>query len=259
MRSCFWTSLLATALTVWTSTATLAQPTSEDGPPPSEDEFWEAADRAVRRVYRDNVQRIEWSVPARDIDTGGYAVCGTVSLRGRVDGLPVLSHWYRGDVATLMVTAPADHAADPYADGHDMRWPGMVFPIDDLSIECASLAGEGAATWRGEPFEWREPPSAPVAWTETSRTTGELSSPCIPLSTEPGRRYRVRAESSLDAYLMIASDCAGANLLRWNEDTSPSNRNPTVEFEGRNEVYAIVNYRDSWAPYTLTVEEARQE
>ena len=259
MRMSVLVSLVATILTAIPSTVALAQPASDEGPAPTEEAFWEAADRAVRRVYGDDVRSIEWSAPARDVDTGGYAVCGTVSLHGLARALLVLSHWHRGDVAILMVTAPADPAEDPYADRHDMRWPGVVFPVSDLSAECMSLAGVGAETWRGEPFEWREPASAPVAWTEASHVTGDRSTPCALLSTEPGRRYRVRAEASLDAHLVIASDCEGTALLQWNEDSSRSDRNPTVEFEGQGRVYAVVRYRDGWVPYSLTVHEAVAE
>ncbi len=251
----FWTFALTSLLTAWMSTVALALPASDETP--SEEEFWEAADRAVRRVYGEDVQAVAWREPARDIDTGGYAVCGTVSLRGRADQLTVLSHWHRGDMAILMVTAPANHAEDPYAARHDMKWPGVVFPTSNLEAECRSLAGIGSETWRGEPFMWREPPTLPVLWADISRTSGDRSLQCIPLSTEAGRLYRIRADATLDAHLVIASDCEGSDLLRWNEDTSTTDRNPTVEFEGQGQVYAVVGYRDGWAPYTLTVEEAQ--
>ena len=255
MKLRFGIFLLAGLLVVGSGTDALAQAASGDGPAPTEAEFWETAERAVRRVYREDVQAIDWSAPARDIETGGYAACGIVSLRRRDDGVRVLSHWQWGDVVILMVTTPANQADDPYADRHDMRWPGMVFPTSDLTQECASLAGNGDATWKGEPFLWREPPSAPV-WRELSRITGDHTAPCTPIRAAPGRRYRVRVEAPLDAHLVIAADCAGSGIIRWNEDASAGDPNPALEFEATGEAYAIVRYRDGWAPYTLSVEEA---
>lgn len=242
------------------------------GPPPTEQEFHEAANRAVHRLFRSRIVQTEWREPRRGamLGHGGYIACGDVTLRGRPDDpVTVAAVWRRGDVQPLLVNWRYD-STDPFANQMDMPlW--LVMPSPGLPDRCAAFSGGAPAEGQaeGERFDWSPALAAIASWREVRRETRRLDEPddfgrvaeCIRIRTREGRRYRVRVEASFDTSLSILTDrdCSDG-VLRWNENASAADLNPLVEFDAPGAVYAYVRVAPGrrGGPYELTVEEANE-
>lgn len=264
-----WAALGAVALGV--ATAAAAQSGPEYGPPPTEREFYEAADRAAHRLFRSRIQRTDWREPRLGSIYGrvGYIACGDVRLRDRPEPVTIAAVWRRGDIQPLLMTWRYDEQ-DPFADQADL--PMWVLPVRELPDLCSGFTGERdeAQQQEGEEFAWAPPSPFPAGWRQMRRETRRFPSPdqfgrtldCVRVRTREGRRYRVTVEAEADTSLSILTDreCSGSeSVIRWNDNASPTDRNPQVEFDGDGVVYAYVLARpgSSGGAYTLTVEEAR--
>lgn len=249
--------------------ASAAQTSRDPGPAPTQREFYEAADRAVHRLFRSRIAEIDWREPRRGAVQGypGYVVCGDVRLSDRATPVVVMAIWNRGDIEPFFLEWRFD-GTDVFADRWDM--PMWVSPLRETPELCAAWVGE-PSEWElrpGEPFTWSEPPSWPANWRRVRDEERRLRGPdefsrfgeYVRIRTRPGRRYRVTVEASVDTSISILTDrdCAeNDNVVRWNDDASSSDRNPQVEFDGQGTVYAYITegIESTTSAYRLIVEE----
>ena len=259
---------VVSAATMAAGMVAAAQEAPDYGPPPTEHEFYEAADRAAHRVFRSRIEDTAWGEPRQGSVFGhsGYIACGDVSLRDREgDPVRVAAVWRRGDVQPLLMTWRYD-ATDPFADQMDLPlW--LVVPLRELPELCSAFSGDVPRRGQdeGESFAWGTPPQLVSAWRQVSRDTRQLDdrddfgrvSDCIRLRTRERRRYRVTVEARIDTSLSIVRDrTCGGTVLRWNDNQSTTDLDPQVEFEGAGVVYAYIRAAPgSRGDYVLTVEE----
>lgn len=259
------------------STASGQASTDPFGPAPTEEEFYEAADRSVHRIFGARAEKTDWREARRGylLGHGGYSACGLVRLTDRESPVTIMATWRRGDVNAVQLSWHSQNP--PFASTWDV--PPWVDPSPYVESLCAVWTGDPAPEGlprldgprEGEAFDWSLPVASPSRWRpvrEQRRWTapndfGQLEE-CVRIRTRPGRRYRITVEATRDTSLSILTsrDCSGNdNVIRWNDNMSLTDRNSQVEIEGSGNVYAFVKARSgsSREPYTLVVEEAVEE